>query len=130
MYLVDCIHHWLIQCITQSGKDPHKLLIIGTTGFRDEVLEQTGLQGAFNSCIEVPYLTNGSEVLACLLDKNMYTFSETQIKKLEQRLAKKRCVVPSMCIITLYFVCKCKMCFRRFRLQAFLQMDTRVNTVN
>ena len=99
MYLVDCIHYWLTQCITQSGKDPHKLLIIGTTGFRDEVLELTGLQGAFNSCIEVPYLTNGSEVLTCLLDKNMYTFSETEIKKLEQRLAKKRCVVPSICII-------------------------------
>lgn len=75
----------------QSKGTPHKLLIIGTTGLNDDVLELTGLQGAFNTCIDVPYLTSGSEVLGCLLDQCMYSFSESQAKDLTQRLAKKSC---------------------------------------
>ena len=50
----------------QTQKVPHRLLIIGTTGFNDEVLELTGIQGAFDSCIEVPSLTSGAEIMAAI----------------------------------------------------------------
>ena len=48
------------------GKGQHKLLIIGTTGLSDEVLERTGIRGAFNSCIEVPYLTSPRELMTVI----------------------------------------------------------------
>ena len=50
----------------QTQKVPHRLLIIGTTGFNNEVLELTGIQGAFDSCIEVPSLTSGAEIMAAI----------------------------------------------------------------
>ncbi|XP_064389006.1 vesicle-fusing ATPase-like [Halichondria panicea] len=85
----------------QSRSGPHKLLIIGTTGLSDDVLELTGLQGAFNSCIDVPYLSSAGEVLACLLDNSMYTFSESQAKALRQRLTKKSCHIGMKKLISI-----------------------------
>ena len=79
----------VVYLLPQSKGLPHKLLIIGTTGLNDDVLDLTGLQGAFNTRINVPYLSSGSEVLACLLDQSMYTFSKSQAKTLEDRLAKR-----------------------------------------
>ena len=79
----------LVYLLPQSKGLPHKLLIVGTTGLSDDILEHTGLQGAFNTRIGVPYLSSGSEVLACLLDQSMYTFSESQAKALKDRLAKR-----------------------------------------
>jgi len=72
-----------------TQKLPHKLLIIGTTGLDDDVLELTGIRGAFNSCIEVPYLTAGAEVVAVIKESNMYKFTE-QLEKLEEKLKGKR----------------------------------------
>ncbi len=71
---------------TQSPSGPHKLLIIGTTGLSDDVLELAGLKGAFHSCIDV---RSAREVLECLLDNSMYMFSDSQAKALRQRLTQK-----------------------------------------
>ena len=74
----------------QSGKHPHKLLIIGTTSFKDDVLDMTGISDAFNSTIEVPYLTSGDDILAVLKDSSLYQFTAGELKELEKRLNGKR----------------------------------------
>ena len=48
------------------GKNPPKLLIIGTTGLEEDVLETMGFMGAFSQCIEVPYITEGNDVYTVL----------------------------------------------------------------
>ena len=74
----------------QSGKHPHKLLIIGTTSFKDDVLELTGISDAFNSSIEVPCLATGEDVLAVLNDSSLYQFTSGEMKELEKRLKGRR----------------------------------------
>ena len=91
------VHVCVCACVyvhvcVQVGKNLHKLLIIGTTGFDDDVLELTGLGSAFNSSINVPFLSNGSEVLA-VLQSNMYQFSSQETTALEARLKGKRYIL-------------------------------------
>ena len=81
------------DCMTthpQTGKSTHKLLIIGTTGFDNDTLSQTGLITAFDNIIPVPYLSNGSEVLAVLQESNMYHFSNDEVTALQARLKGRR----------------------------------------
>ncbi len=83
-----------------SGKDQHKLIIIATTGFSDEVLERTGIRGAFNTCIEVPYLTTVGELMFVLRgdseekeqSSSLYSFTPKQLRELEQKLKSVRFV--------------------------------------
>ena len=86
-----CMCVYVHVCV-QVGKNLHKLLIIGTTGFDNDVLELTGLGSAFNSSINVPFLSNGSEVLA-VLQSNMYQFSSQETTALEARLKGKRYIL-------------------------------------
>lgn len=72
------------------GRTTHKLLIIGTSGFDNDVLELTGIGPAFNSSIRVPYLTQGAEVLNVLQESNMYQFSNDETTALQTRLKGKR----------------------------------------
>ena len=65
-------------------------MIIGTSSFKDDVLELTGIRDAFNSSIEVPYLTTGDDILAVLKDPSLYQFSSGELKELEKRLSGKR----------------------------------------
>ena len=72
------------------GKSPHKLLIIGTTGLDNDVLELTGISSAFNKSLVVPYLTSGTDILYILQESNMYHFTEDELTALEPRLKGKR----------------------------------------
>lgn len=54
------------------------------------MLELTGISDAFNSSIEVPYLTSCDDVLAVLKDPSLYQFSSGELKELEKRLMGKR----------------------------------------
>ena len=76
-----------------SSKNQHKLLIIGTTGFSDEVLERTGIRGAFDTCIEVPYLTSVNELMLVLRGgdekeqmSTISSFTSQQLQELERKL--------------------------------------------
>ena len=92
-----CISHstvpsFFFLLLFQSGKHPHKLLIIGTTSFKDDVLELTGISDAFNSSIEVPCLATGEDILSVLKDSNLYQFTSGEMAELEKRLKGKRWV--------------------------------------
>ena len=73
------------------GKTPHKLLIIGTSGLDNDVLDLAGIAPAFNNSIQVPYLTSGSEILTLLQESNAsYHFSNDETEVLQARLTGKR----------------------------------------
>lgn len=76
--------------VQQSGKTIHRLVIIGTTGLEDDVLNMTSLKSAFTECVNVPYLTSGDEILAVLQESNMYQFTDNECSALQARLKGKR----------------------------------------
>lgn len=77
----------------RSGKTIHRLVIIGTTGLEDDVLNMTSLKSAFTECVNVPYLTSGDEILAVLQESNMYQFTDNECSALQARLKGKSCCV-------------------------------------
>lgn len=103
--LFPCHHFYLnslpislsLPASQKSGKGQHKLLIIATTGFSDEVLERTGIRGAFDTCIDIPYLQSIGELMHVLRgdseDKEqsvMYSFSAKQLREIEHKLKGMR----------------------------------------
>ncbi len=50
----------------------------------------TGIASAFDDAITVPYLNNGSDVLAVLHESQMYQFSNDEVTVLQARLKGKR----------------------------------------
>ena len=56
----------------------------------DDVLEALGISNAFNSSVEVPYITSGLEVLDVIEESNLYKFSSTECATMKAKLNKTK----------------------------------------
>ena len=79
-------------------------MIIGTTGLDSDVLELTGIASAFEETVEVPYISNGSEILAVLEESNIYKPDADQLTALKAKLDGKP-LVDLMYVACTHLMC-------------------------
>jgi vesicle-fusing ATPase len=74
----------LIVLLRKQPPARHRLLILGTTSLSNDTIKSLGIENAFNSSVNVPSVTKGTEVIKIL--QHLQFFEPQDLKVLEQKL--------------------------------------------